>query len=112
MLDRVTYSKRIFQVSAERITVSQIAAFLQVSKSFLYSAIAAYPAEVLKSKEDLESWSAFVNRHRIEPIGGRMPSAPRARTVVLIGPPRIDLGSVPEPAGGARSVGYRPILLP
>ena len=40
--------------------------------------LAINPAEKPKSKDDLQA-SAFVNRHRIEPIGGRMPSAPRAR---------------------------------
>jgi hypothetical protein len=51
-------------------TISGIAATLGVSKSFLYSLVKAYPAEVPKSKEDLELWAAFVNRYRIEPTGG------------------------------------------
>jgi hypothetical protein len=60
-------------------SISQIAATLGVSKSFLYSLKKIYPAEVPKSRQDLELWAQFVARHRIEPIGGRMPSAPRAR---------------------------------
>jgi len=60
-------------------SISEIAAVLEVSKSYLYGLAKAYPAEKPKSKDDLQAWSAFVNRHRIEPIGGRMPSAPRAR---------------------------------
>ena len=60
-------------------SISEIAAVLGVSKSYLYGLAKAYPAEKPKSKADLESWSAFVDRHRIEPIGGRMPSAPRIR---------------------------------
>jgi predicted DNA-binding protein YlxM (UPF0122 family) len=51
-------------------SISEIAGVLGVSKSFLYSLVKAYPAEVLKSKEDLELWAAFVNRYRIEPTGG------------------------------------------
>jgi hypothetical protein len=49
---------------------SGIAATLGISKSFLYSLVAAHPGEAPKSKEDLELWSAFVNRYRIEPTGG------------------------------------------
>ena len=51
-------------------SISEIAATLGVSKSFLYSLKKTYPAEVPKSKEDLELWAAFVNRYRIEPTGG------------------------------------------
>lgn len=54
-------------------SISEIAAVLGVSKSYLYGLAKAFPAEKPKLKGDLESWSAFVDRHRIEPIGGRMP---------------------------------------
>jgi hypothetical protein len=57
-------------------SICEIAAVLGVSKSYLYGLVKAYPAEKPKLKGDLESWSAFVDRHRIEPIGRR---APRAR---------------------------------
>jgi hypothetical protein len=60
-------------------SISGIASVLGVSKSFLYSLVAAHPGEVPKSREDIQLWSDFVNRYRIEPIGGRMPSAPRTR---------------------------------
>jgi hypothetical protein len=50
-------------------SISGIADVLGVSKSFLYSLAKDYPAEKPKSKEDLELWAAFVNRHRIEPTG-------------------------------------------
>jgi hypothetical protein len=59
-------------------TVSQIAGLLEISKSYLYGLVKAHPEQVPKSRQDLQQWSDFVNRHRIEPIGGRMPSAPRA----------------------------------
>jgi hypothetical protein len=59
-------------------TVSQIAGLLEISKSYLYGLVKAHPEQVPKSLQDLQAWSDFVNRHRIEPIGGRMPSAPRA----------------------------------
>jgi hypothetical protein len=51
-------------------SISGIANTLGVSKSFLYGLAKAHPGEVPKSKEDLELWSAFVNRYRIEPTGG------------------------------------------
>jgi hypothetical protein len=60
-------------------SISQIANVLEISKSYLYGLAKAYPAEVPKSRQDLELWAQFVARHRIEPIGGRMPSVPRAR---------------------------------
>lgn len=50
--------------------ISEIADILGVSKSFLYSLKKTYPAEVPKSKLDLEEWWEFVARHRIEPVGG------------------------------------------
>jgi hypothetical protein len=50
-------------------SISTIANLLGVGKSFLYSLVKTYPAEVPKSKEDLELWAAFVNRYRIEPTG-------------------------------------------
>ena len=53
----------------KRMSISGIAATLGISKSYLYLLVATYPTEVPKSKEDIELWSAFVNRHRIEPIG-------------------------------------------
>lgn len=53
-----------------RMSISGIANVLGVSKSFLYSLVAAHPGEAPKSKEDLELWAAFVNRYRIEPTGG------------------------------------------
>jgi hypothetical protein len=59
-------------------TVSQIAGLLEISKSYLYGLVKAHPEEVPKSRQDLELWAKFVANHRIEPIGGRMPSAPRA----------------------------------
>jgi hypothetical protein len=54
-------------------SISTIAVKLGVSKSFLYSLVKEHPTEAPKSKTDLQLWSAFVDRHRIEPIGGRMP---------------------------------------
>jgi hypothetical protein len=54
-------------------SISEIAAVLGISKSYLYSLVKAYAAEKPKLKGDLQAWSAFVERHRIEPIGGRMP---------------------------------------
>ena len=57
-------------IAAERMSISTIANVLGVSKSFLYSLVKAYPAEVPKSKEELDLWSAFVNRYRIESTGG------------------------------------------
>ena len=51
-------------------SISGIANVLGVSKSFLYALVAAHPGEVPKSREDLELWSVFVNRYRIEPTGG------------------------------------------
>ena len=59
-------------------SISTIAVKLGVSKSYLYGLVKAYPTEKPKLKGDLESWSAFVDRHRIEPMGGRMRSVPRA----------------------------------
>jgi hypothetical protein len=59
-------------------TTSGIAGVLGISKSYLYGLVKAHPKEAPKSKEDLQQWADFVNRHRIEPIGGRMPTAPRA----------------------------------
>jgi hypothetical protein len=50
-------------------SISGMANVLGVSKSFLYSLVAAHPGEVPKSREDLELWAAFVNRYRIEPTG-------------------------------------------
>jgi hypothetical protein len=50
-------------------SISAIANLLGVGKSFLYALIAAHPGEVPKSRDDLELWSAFVNRYRIEPTG-------------------------------------------
>jgi hypothetical protein len=58
-------------------SISEIAAVLGVSKSYLYSLVKAFPAEKPKLEGDLEAWSAFVDRHRIEPIGGRIPSVRR-----------------------------------
>jgi hypothetical protein len=49
--------------------ISQIAVLLEVSKSYLYGLAKAYPAEKPGSKDDLQAWSAFVDRHRIEPAG-------------------------------------------
>jgi hypothetical protein len=51
-------------------SISGIAHVLGVSKSFLYTLVKAHPGEVPKSREDLELWSAFVDRYRIEPTGG------------------------------------------
>jgi hypothetical protein len=59
-------------------SISEIAGVLSISKSYLYGLTKAHPTEVPKSRQDLQLWSDFVNRHRIEPIGGRMPAAPRA----------------------------------
>jgi hypothetical protein len=59
-------------------SISGIANVLGVSKSFLYSLVAAHPGEVPKSKEDLELWAGFINRYRIEPTGGeRITHTPR-----------------------------------
>jgi hypothetical protein len=61
-------------------SISGIAAVLGVSQSYLYSLVKDHPLEVPKYKEDLESWSAFVNRYRIEPTGNyRAPLSPRER---------------------------------
>jgi hypothetical protein len=38
-------------------SISEIAAVLGVSKSYLYDLVEEHPAEVPKSKSDLESWS-------------------------------------------------------
>jgi hypothetical protein len=58
--------------------IIEIASVLGVSKSFLYSLVQAHPAEVPKHLEDIESWSAFVNRWRIEPTGSnRITRLPR-----------------------------------
>jgi hypothetical protein len=55
-----------------------IANLLGVSKSFLYALVKAHPAEVPKHLDDIESWSAFVNRWRIEPTGSnRITRLPR-----------------------------------
>lgn len=62
-------------IAGERMSISEIAAGLGVSKSYLYSLVKAYPAEKPKLKGDLEAWSVLVDRHRIEPIGWRVPRA-------------------------------------
>jgi transposase len=54
-------------------STSEIATKLGVSKSFLYSLVKEHPAEKPRSKSDLQAWADFVGKHRIEPIGGRMP---------------------------------------
>ena len=45
-------------------SISGIAAVLGVSKSFLYTLVKEHKSEVPKSREDMELWSAFVNRWR------------------------------------------------
>ena len=67
-----------FIVTPESMTVSQIAGLLEISKSISTAWSKLILIEVPKSRQDLQQWADFVNRHRIEPIGGRMPSAPRA----------------------------------
>jgi predicted DNA-binding protein YlxM (UPF0122 family) len=54
-------------------SISGIATKLGISKSCLYSLVKEHPSEVPKSKADLELWSAFVARHKVEPIGWRVP---------------------------------------
>jgi hypothetical protein len=66
-------------LAPKRMSISEIANVLSVSKSFLYSLVKEHPTEVPKSREDIQAWADFIGRHRIEPIGGRMPSAPRTR---------------------------------
>jgi hypothetical protein len=59
--------------------IIEIASVLGVSKSFLYSLVQAYPAEVPKYSEDIESWSEFVHRHRVQPTGNDGPPRRRSR---------------------------------
>ena len=62
-------------------SISGIAAVLGVSKSFLYTLVKEHKSEVPKSREDMELWSAFVNRWRIEPTGNdRIRLSPRERS--------------------------------
>jgi hypothetical protein len=59
-------------------TLTEIANLLGVNETFLYSLAKAYPVEVPKHLEDLESWSDFVYRHKRQAIidGG----SPRSRS--------------------------------
>jgi hypothetical protein len=61
-------------------SISAIAAVLGVSKSFLYTLVKEHPLEVPKYRDDMEQWSAFVKRWRIEPTGNdRIQLSPRVR---------------------------------
>ena len=66
-------------------SISEIAAVLGISKSYLYSLVKAFPAEKPKLKGDLQAWADFIGNHRIEPIGGRnaIGTADAARLVRL-----------------------------
>jgi hypothetical protein len=60
-------------------TIIQIASVLGVSKSFLYSLTRTFPLEVPKHLDDVESWSEFVHRHRVQPTGNDGPPRRRSR---------------------------------
>ena len=59
--------------------ISEIASVMGVGKSFLYTLVKTHPSQVPTSREDLESWSEFIYRHRVQPTSNDGP--PRRRSV-------------------------------